>query len=124
LLEFEIAFYEKLLRAYPDFVDVLIPLGDAYTRGGFYEKGLGIDLRLTALRGQDPLSWYNLACSYSLLTRLDEALEALRRALELGYGDLDALQKDPDLLNLRRSEQYRRLLASLPRVANVDPQPT
>ena len=110
LLDFEISFYEKLLRAYPDFVDVLLPLGDAYTRRGLHERGLQIDLRLTRLRGSDPLTWYNLACSYSLLKRLDEALDALRRSVELGYGDLAHLQKDPDLVNLRQLQKYRQFL--------------
>ncbi len=113
LLQFEISFYEKLLRAYPDFVDVLIPLGNAYTRSGNHDKGLEIDLRLTKVRGQDPLTWYNLACSYSLLKRVTESVEALRRSFELGYADLQYLQKDPDLTNLHRSPQYRDLIDSL-----------
>ena len=115
LLEFEISFYQKLLRAYPDFVDVLIPLGDAYTRRGLYEKGLEIDVRLSQLRGEDPLTWYNLACSYSLLKRVDESMEALRRSIELGYMDLPYLQKDPDLTNLRQSDKYRQFLESFRR---------
>ena len=112
LLEFEISFYQKLLRAYPDFVDVLVPLGDAYTRRGLYEKGLEIDLRLSQLRGEDPLTWYNLACSYSLLKRVDESMEALRHSIELGYMDLPYLQKDPDLTNLRQSDKYRQFMES------------
>jgi tetratricopeptide (TPR) repeat protein len=112
LLEFEIHFYEKLLSAYPDFIDVLIPLAAAYTKRGLFEKGLQVDLRLAQLRGQDPLSWYNLACSYSLLRRIDEALQALRRAFELGYVDLQHLQSDPDLANLRQSAQYRQFVLS------------
>lgn len=122
LLDFEIHFYEKLLGAYPDFVDVLIPLGDAYTRRGLHHKGLEIDLRLTELRGEDPLTWYNVACSYSLLNRLDESLGALRRAFELGYRDLEHLQNDRDLDPLRRSPQYRQWLASL--AASKSPQPS
>lgn len=113
LLDFEIAFYEKLLRAYPDFVDVLIPLGDAYTRRGLHDKGLAIDLRLTQLRGADPLSWYNLACSYSLLGRIDEGVEALRQAFTFGYDDLACLHKDADLANVRRSPKFRQLLESV-----------
>ena len=114
LLDFEITFYEKLLTAYPDFVDVLTPLGNAYTRRGLHEKGLQVDLRLTQLKGEDPLAWYNLACSYSLLNRLDESLQAMRHAFELGYADLEHLKKDPDLANLRRSERYRQLLQTFP----------
>ncbi len=113
LLDFEISFYEKILRAYPEFVDVLIPLGEAYTRRGLHARGLEIDLRLTQLRAGDPLVWYNLACSYSLLTRLDDSLKALRRSFELGYRDVTHLQQDPDLANLRQSPQYRRFLESL-----------
>jgi len=113
LLDFEIVFYEKLLHAYPDFVDALIPLGGAYTRRGLYEKGLQVDLRLTRLRDHDSLTWYNLACSYSLLNRVDESLDALRRAFALGYSDVAYLNQDADLTNLRRSPKFRQLLESL-----------
>lgn len=113
LLNFEISFYEKLLQAYPDFIDVLIPLGNAYTRRGRYDKGLEIDLRLTQMRGEDPLTWYNLACSHSLLKHVEESVEALRRSFELGYADMSYMQKDPDLLHIRQSPRYREFLESV-----------
>ena len=112
-LDFEIAFYQKLLTAYPNFLDVLVPLGDAYTRRGWYAKGLEVDLALAKLRRDDPLVWYNLACSYSLLNRVDEALECLRRAFDLGYTDMKFLTKDPDLANLRRTPKFRQFVSSL-----------
>lgn len=121
LLDFEIGFYEKLLGAYPTFVEVLVQLGHAYTRRGFHDKALEIDLRLSRLHGHDPLTWYNLACSYSLLKRLDEAWAALRQAIELGYHDLDALRTDPDLESLRRSPGYSAFLASLTTVTRPAP---
>jgi tetratricopeptide (TPR) repeat protein len=113
LLDFEIGFYEKLVTAYPDFLDALVPLGDAYTRRGHVEKGLDVDLRLVKLRQQDPCSWYNLACSYSLLNRIDESLKALEQAFGLGYRDLSHIRSDPDLLNLRRSPQYLRFVEAV-----------
>ncbi len=113
LLDFEITFYEKLVSAYPDFIDALTSLAHAYTRRGRHEHGLAIDLRLTKLRGHDPLTWYNLACSYALLNRIPDALNALRRSFELGYKDLAFLSKDPDLANLRRSPKFRELVESL-----------
>lgn len=119
LLAFEIRFYEKLVTAYPDFIDALVPLGHAYTRLGLYDKGLQIDLRLTQLRESDSVIWYNLACSYALLKRLDESATSLRRAIELGYRDFQHLQNDPDLLNLRRAPQYQQLLASFVSLAAI-----
>ncbi|MBI3323904.1 MAG: hypothetical protein HYZ92_01310 [Candidatus Omnitrophica bacterium] len=112
-LEFEIAFYEELLHDYPDFTEALMALGESYTRRGWHEKGLAIDQQLTQLRGGDAVVWYNLACSYSLLGRIDDSLEALRRAMRLGYDDFEHLEKDPDLLALRRSAQFRRFLETL-----------
>ncbi|MBI4341529.1 MAG: hypothetical protein HY598_04525 [Candidatus Omnitrophica bacterium] len=109
-LDFEIHFYERLLTAHPDFSEVLIPLAEAYTRRGLHDKGLQVDLRLTQLHRQDPIAWYNLACSYALLKRLDESLDALHRACELGYADLNHLRRDPDLANIRHSPKYRQLL--------------
>lgn len=113
LLDFEITFYERLLAAYPNFSDALIPLAEAYTQRGLHDKGLQVDLRLTQLRSHDPVAWYNLACSYALLKRLDESLDALRRAFELGYVDLTHVRRDPDLANIRHSPKYRQLLESL-----------
>ena len=113
LLEFEIAFYEQLLREHPNFPDALMALGEAYTRRGWYEKGLTVDQQLTQLKAADPTVWYNLTCSYSLLGRIDESLDALRTAIKLGYDDFDYLRRDPDLQALRQSPQFRRFLETL-----------
>lgn len=113
LIDFEISFYEKLLTAYPEFVDALIPLAHAYTKRGHYDKGLDIDLRLVSIKGDDPLAWYNLACSYTLLKQIDEAIESLRKAIEFGYRDMRYLQQDPDLLYLRQSPKFHRFMESL-----------
>lgn len=104
------AFYERLLEAHPDFTDALMALGEAYTRRGWYEKGLAIDLKLAQLNDLDPTVWYNLACSYSLLKRSEESFHALRRAIGLGYDDFDHLMKDPDLAVLRQLPKLRHFL--------------
>lgn len=109
-LDFEIAFYERLLAAHPDFPDALMALGESYTRRGRYDQGLAADLRLTQVRGADPVAWYNLACSYALLSRSEESFEALQRALSLGYDDVQHLLHDPDLALLRKSPKLRQLL--------------
>jgi len=122
-LAFEIAFYEQLLQEHPDFPEALMALGEAYTRQGWFEKGLAVDQKLTQLRAHDPVVWYNLACSHSLLNRLDEAMDALRQALALGYDDFTFLSRDPDLATLRRSPQFRRFLDTLSSSTSLEGAP-
>ncbi len=109
-LDFEILFFEGLVAESPDFVDALIPLANAYTRKGLYQKGLETDEKLSRLRPKDPLVHYNLACSYSLVGKTIEALNSMERALVLGYRDLKQIDQDGDLENLRKDPRLRELL--------------
>jgi tetratricopeptide (TPR) repeat protein len=110
-LDFEISFYEDIVRDKPDLVDALVVLGDAYTKKGLYEKGLEVDLRLSALKPKDATVHYNLACDYSLLKKSDECFSALEKALKLGYRAFSHMSKDPDLDHVRKDERYAALLA-------------
>jgi len=112
-LEFEISFYEGILGEDPDFVPALIPLADDYTRVGRYEDGLALDERLSALRPDDPLVRYNLACSYALTGQAEKSLAALREAIDLGYDDLDWMERDEDLDTIRSLQSYRDIVGSL-----------
>lgn len=109
-LDFQIAFFEGILKEDADLVDVLIPLGDAYTKRGLYKKGLEVDLRLSRLRPKDAMVFYNLACSYSLLNQMEPGLEALEKALSFGYNEFNFLMSDPDLENLRKEPQFKTLV--------------
>ena len=113
LIEFEITFYQQLLNAKPDFVDALMALGEAYTRRGWHDKGLEVDLKLTQLKSDDPVIWYNVACSYSLLKRFEEGIAALRQAITIGYDDFEFLLNDADLAGLRQQPQFRQLISNL-----------
>ncbi len=110
-LDFEIAFYEGLLKKLPDFVNALSALGDAYTKRGRFQDGLRVDQRLAQLKPKDPLVYYNLACSYSLLQMPGECLAALRSALRLGYRDFRFMEQDKDLAFIRQDPRYRTLLS-------------
>ena len=112
-LEFEVKFFEGIARRDPDFVEALQILGDAYTRTGQWEKGLEIDRRLAKLCPDDALVFYNLACSYSLLKKIDEAFAALSEAVKCGYDDARWLTKDPDLDNLRHDHRFEKIRTHL-----------
>ena len=111
--EFTIWFLEGVLDKYPTYVECLMYLGNAYTATGMYKKGLEVDLKLEKLRPEDPLVHYNLACSFSLLEMLGESLESLEKAVDLGYDDLEYLEKDGDLDGVKNEDGYKVLIHKL-----------
>jgi tetratricopeptide (TPR) repeat protein len=112
-LDVEISFLEGLVRRDPTYVEALQILGDNYTRRGRFTEGLRVDERLSRLRPEDAVVYYNLACSYSLTSQIELAAEALAAAIDLGYRDFRAMDKDPDLENLRQHARYRRIRAKI-----------
>ena len=109
-LDFGIQFYEGILKDSPNFIETLMALGDLYTKKGLYQKGLEIDLRLTKLRPDNAVVFYNLACSHALLRNIPSALRAIRTAIDLGYEDIEYIDQDPDLENLRQDQQFLEYL--------------
>lgn len=108
--EYLASIYGIAAERHPDNVAVLAELGHVYTRLGRYEEGLAVDRRLVEFAPDDPTVRYNLACSQSLLGQLDEALQTLACALELGYDDVDFMRADDDLLKLREDPRFEELL--------------
>ncbi len=111
--EFEIGFYEKIIADTPNFIQALAALGDLYTREGYWQKGLDVDVRLSGLKPDDPVIFYNLACSYALLNQTRAALNALSKAIELGYDDFRHLRSDRDLENLLKDAHVQAFIKQL-----------
>ena len=112
-MDVEIGFLEGLVRRDPGYVEALQILGDSYTRRGKFVDGLKVDEHLSKLRPDDPLVLYNLACSYALTRRYEQAISALIRAIERGYHDFRWLAKDPDLKRLRSHKLYKKVEAKI-----------
>lgn len=111
-LDWEIAFYEGILRRDTAYGTVLRVLAELYTRRGRYRDGLLLDRRIVALHPDDPVAHYNLACSLALTDDPGGAFAALDDAWTLGYRDLGWLERDPDLRTLRRDPRYGEFLRS------------
>ncbi|MDD5618557.1 MAG: hypothetical protein PHG69_05630 [Candidatus Omnitrophica bacterium] len=110
-INFEIEFYENILKDRPDFVEALKALAELYTKSGKYDKGLELDKRLIGLVPEDDIVYYNLACSYSLLQDIDNSLEAIKKAVKLGYSDFSYMHNDPDLENLRKDRRFAEVFS-------------
>jgi tetratricopeptide (TPR) repeat protein len=108
---FDIAFYESVLRRDPSYVDVVELLGGLYTKAGRIADGLKMDRKLVRLLPDNDTAHYNLACSLALCKRPTEALRSLAKAVDLGYDDAGWMETDPDLEPLRKRKAFAVLLA-------------
>lgn len=115
-LDVQIQFMEGVVRRDPRYVEALQLLGDTYTRRGRYNEGLTVDERLAQLEPENPMVFYNLACSYSLTDQCDRAADAIEKALDLGYHDFKWLAKDPDLQRLRKHPRYAQIRETIKRM--------
>jgi tetratricopeptide (TPR) repeat protein len=112
-IDFEIEFFERILSRDPNYVEVLMNLGDLFTKKGCHRRALQVDLRLARLCSKNPEVFFNLGCSHALLNQAADALGALRHAVSLGFSDLDHLLTDPDLASVRTHPGFQRLIAEL-----------
>lgn len=111
--EFEIVFYESVLRRDPGYAMVVELLGGLYTRHGRIADGLKMDRKLVRLQPGNATARYNLACSLALSKRKGDALRELRAAINCGYRDIDWMLKDPDLDVLKNRPEFVALLHQL-----------
>jgi adenylate cyclase len=58
----------------------------------------------------EPAIIYNVACTYSLLGEIDEAIGLLSRSIDQGYGHRAWLEHDSDLAPLRSDPRFQQLL--------------
>ncbi|XP_068634411.1 protein MET1, chloroplastic-like [Aristolochia californica] len=80
---------------------------------GKYEEALE---KFESVLGQKPdpteasVACYNVACCYSKLNQLQAGLSALEDALKEGFEDFKRIRTDPDLANVRTTEEFEPLL--------------
>ena len=79
----EINFLRQLEKRLPNDIELLKVLADLYTKNNLIKEGLEIDLHLSRLDPEDSVIWYNLACSYALNKKINEAFESLFKAVNL-----------------------------------------
>jgi tetratricopeptide (TPR) repeat protein len=111
--QFEIEFFEAVHQRCPAYIEVVGLLGGLYTKTGRITDGLKMDRKLVRLEPANPTAHYNLACSLALCKKRPDALRSLRKAIALGYDDLDWMQQDPDLEALKGNPDFQKLLRQL-----------
>lgn len=109
-LDFDIDFFQNLVARAPGSIEAIRVLAELVSRKGLHAQAVNLDRRLVALQPDDAVARYNLACSLARAGNADEAIDALSRAILLGYDDLDHMESDPDLESLRNHPDFLALL--------------
>ncbi len=109
-LDFDLEFFDAILRRHPDYLDVLRCQGQLLSRKSLHQRALEIDRRVVQLAPKDAVAHYNLGCSLAMTGHCKEAVDALRQALRHGYSDIDYLEADRDLDSVRNDPDYEELL--------------
>lgn len=107
--------FSRAIELYPGYAEAYSNRGVAYMQQKKFNKALEDLKKAAELKPEDPIIHYNLAALYSLQNQLDLALEELDKALKYGFNNYDALKpsgpnSDPDLKNLRKHEEFRKVL--------------
>ena len=105
----EIAIYENHLKKVPEDARARVLLaGDYATQGRFDDASREAQMAMT-LRPDDSMILYNTACVFCALSKVDDALIAIRKAWESGYRDSNWTRQDPDLVPLHGLPEFERL---------------
>jgi non-specific serine/threonine protein kinase len=89
-------------------------LANDYTHVGQVDAALREASLAMALRANDAMVLYNVACVFGQLGQKPEALEALRKARDAGWKDATWARRDPDLAILHGDPEFDKLYPATP----------
>ena len=107
-----IPYYRNYLLRFPDDTRAHIFYGFFLLRAGNVEEAKTKMRRAIELSPNDVGMMYNAACFYSQIKELESAIKYLKLAIENGFGNFEYLQHDPDLANLKGTEEFQEILRS------------
>jgi len=104
-----IAIFETYLKKVPEDARARVLLAGAFAHQGRYEDAKREADMAIALRPDDTMILYNVACVFCLMNNSKDALVALAKAKETGYRDPAWVRHDPDLAILHGDPEFERL---------------
>jgi len=104
---------EKHLELRPDEARALYFGAQALCQLGQPERALDWAKRALDMDPEDPTVLYNVGCVYSLMGKIDPALDCLEKAVTFGMRRKEWFEKDSDLLAVRNHPRFVALLKGL-----------
>ena len=107
-----VAIFEKHLKKMPEDARVRVLLANSYAQNGRYEDATREADMAMALRPDDTMILYNLACVFCLMNNAKDAIIALKKARDAGYHATAWARQDPDLALLHGEPEFESLFSS------------
>lgn len=102
--------FSNAIKKDPNYAEAYSNRGVAYMMQKKYNKALDDLKKAKDLKPDSANIRYNLASCYSLMGSVDYGLDELDAALARGFNSYDSLKKDPDIANLRKHKEFRKIL--------------
>lgn len=114
---FHLGEYTVAVSAYDNALDIDINnfeawnlKGLAYYRMNNLQKAIECCEKAIDINHNDGMSWYNLSCYLVLDGRVDDGMEALKRAIEIDISYAKRAVRDRDFENAKAEEGFRRII--------------
>ncbi|MEM8733903.1 MAG: M56 family metallopeptidase [Planctomycetota bacterium] len=97
----------------PQDASAIFYLGYALHADGQWKKAITFHERATKFAGTRPAALYNWGCALALLGKEEAALEKIRSSIQAGFVVGSSLEIDPDLKELRNSDDFKKLVKQI-----------
>jgi tetratricopeptide (TPR) repeat protein len=101
--------FSRAIEKYPNYFEAYGNRAVVYMQQKKYNKAMDDLKKAESIKPDDKNINYNFVALYSLQNQIDRAIDSLDKTLSLGFSDYDALRKDPDLNNVRKSPEFRKI---------------
>jgi Flp pilus assembly protein TadD len=105
-----IACYDRALAVDVNNAEAWNMKGLAYYKMKNYEKAVECAEKAIDINPNDGMAWYNRACYLCLKGKIDESLDALKRAIEIDISYAKKAVKDRDFESARGEIVFRRII--------------
>jgi adenylate cyclase len=104
---------EKHVQMYPDDSRALLFGATQHLQAGNRGKCLEWVARALAITPDEPITFYNAACNYSLAGEVENAIRCLEKAITSGMAQRDWIEHDSDLDPVRQHPRFQALLSRM-----------
>jgi TolB-like protein/Tfp pilus assembly protein PilF len=104
---------EKRLEQHPDDARAYCLGALAWVQLGKPERSLEWAKRALQIDSEEPMTYYNVACVYALVKKVEEAIDCLENAVKYGYRHKAWIAHDSDLNACRDHPRFQELLTKI-----------